>query len=166
MPETLRTALYVDREDRVLLAIGWSRDHRCRYWNSRKLSVISWSGGCVDRLDRIGRADHRPDLYVVVQGRHELRPGTAPELHDRRVSVAPLGNELGEPVLRRLLGRSRIDRLEGAHDRVPVLPARVTERVADQTEPPHTPYRTSMLVLRRGGRDPKSDWRSAGLPMD
>jgi len=25
---------------------------------------------------------------------------------------------------------------------------------------------TSMLVWRRGGRDPESDWRSAGLPMD
>lgn len=66
----------------------------------------------VDRLDRVGRADHPPDLDVVFEERHELRPRVPPQLHDRRISSAPRGGELLEPVLRRLLGRGRIDRLQ------------------------------------------------------
>ncbi|GAA4186658.1 hypothetical protein GCM10022288_10580 [Gryllotalpicola kribbensis] len=38
--------------------------------------------------------------------------------------------------------------------------------LTDQAGPSHTVFLTSMLVWRRGGRDPKSDWRSAGPPMD
>jgi hypothetical protein len=74
-----------------------------------------------DRLDRVYRADHPPDLHhVILQKRHELRSGGLPEPHDCRISMAPLGRELREPLLRGLLGRGRVDRLEGLDG--PVLP--------------------------------------------
>ena len=69
----------------------------------------------VDGLDRVGRADHPADLDIALQERHELRPRAAPELHDRRITITPLDGELREPVLHRLLGRGRVNRLERFH---------------------------------------------------
>lgn len=55
-------------------------------------------------------------------------------MHDRRVPLAPLGGELLEPILCRLLRRGRVDRFEGTDDRVAVLPPGVAEAVADQVD--------------------------------
>ena len=88
----------------------------------------------VDGLGGVGRADHLPDLHVVGQERYEPRPRVASQLHDRRIPVPPLGGELGTPVLGCLLGRGRVHRFEGLHDRVAVLPAGVAEAVTDQVD--------------------------------
>ena len=49
---------------------------------------------------------------VVFEEWHELRPRAAPELDEQEIPLAPLGGELLEPVLRRLLGRGHVERLE------------------------------------------------------
>jgi len=87
------------------------------------------------RVDTFIRgADDLADLHVVVQERHELRPGVAPQPADRRVGLAPLLLELGEPGQRFGLRRSGIDRPQVVGDLVPVLPRREPERVADQVD--------------------------------
>lgn len=88
----------------------------------------------VDRLDRVGRADHPADLHVVVQKRDELGPGAFPEPSDRRIPVVPLLGELLKPISGcGLVGRG-IDRLEISGDLGPVLSGRELERVADQVD--------------------------------
>ena len=85
-------------------------------------------------VDRLDRADHSTALDVVFEERRELRPGSVPELDDRRVAPAPLSGELLEPILRRLLGDSGTDGLEPTDDGVSMLPTGITERVADQVD--------------------------------
>ena len=44
---------------------------------------------CREELDRVRRADQRPDLPVEPQEGHELGPGALPQLGDRRVAGFP-----------------------------------------------------------------------------
>src|SRR5215469_15051134 len=74
----------------------------------------------VDRLDRVGRADHCPDLAVEGQERHEFGPGVLPQPDDRRVAFLPLAAELGEPVERVRFGRRVVDGLEVFRELCPV----------------------------------------------
>ena len=60
-----------------------------------------------------------------------LRPRGAPELDKRRITLASFGRNLLEPVLRCLLGRGCIDRLERLHNHVTVLPTGATESIAE-----------------------------------
>src|SRR4051812_26381236 len=70
----------------------------------------------------------------VVEERHELRPGGAPQLADRRIRLAPLLLELLEPGQRLGLGGGGVDRAEVMGDLVPVLPRREPERVAEEVD--------------------------------
>ena len=83
----------------------------------------------VQALDRVGGADDASDLDVVVEERHELRPGVAPQPADRRVGLAPFLLELLEPGQRLGLRNGGIDRPQVVGDLVPVLPRREPERV-------------------------------------
>jgi len=86
----------------------------------------------VQRLDRVGGGDQRPDLGVEGQERGELGPGVLPQPDDGRVPFLPLAAELGEPVQRLGLGRGGVDRLEVLGDGGPVPLAGVAEAVAQQ----------------------------------
>ena len=66
--------------------------------------------------DRVRAAEHGADLGVVVQERHELLPGVAPQLPDRGVGLAPLLFELLKRRPRGLPGRGPVDRLEIGRD--------------------------------------------------
>jgi hypothetical protein len=44
-------------------------------------------------------SDHPADLHVVVQERHEVRPGVVPQPHDRWVACTPLAGELAPAFL-------------------------------------------------------------------
>ena len=77
----------------------------------------------VERFDGVGRADHAPDLHVIVQERHEPFPRVHPQPADRGISRLPL-------VQHRVAGRRRgVDGFDIAFDGVPVLLRRVAERV-------------------------------------
>ena len=86
----------------------------------------------VERFDGVGRADHAPDLHVIVQERYEPFPRVHPQPADRGISRLPL-------VQHRVAGRRRgggarrgVDGFDIAFDGVPVLLRRVAERVAQQ----------------------------------
>ena len=74
----------------------------------------------VQALDSVGRVDDLADLGAVGEEGHELRPGGLPELDDRRVALAPLAGELGEAILRCLLGRRGVDGSQILRELVPV----------------------------------------------
>jgi len=86
----------------------------------------------VDRFDRVRRADNPPDLDVVFQERHELRPGALPKPHDCRIPLSPLCREFSEPVFGCLLGRGGVHGFECLHDAVAVLAAGIAEAFSDQ----------------------------------
>src|ERR671910_1084820 len=88
----------------------------------------------IDRLDGVGATDDLADLDVVVQERHELRPGVAPQPADRRIRLAPLLLKLLEPGQRLGLGGGGVDRPQVMGDLVPVLPRREPERVPEQMD--------------------------------
>lgn len=73
----------------------------------------------VDQLDRVNTTDDSPDFRVVVEERHEPAPGAAPQPDDRRVSRAPVGDELVEPLLRRGLDGCGADRPQFPRHLVP-----------------------------------------------
>ncbi len=86
----------------------------------------------VDALDRVRAADDLAYLDVEGEEGHELGPGVRPQLHDRRILLAPHFLELQEPLRRRVLTGCRVDGLESLGDLVPVLAGRVSERVPQQ----------------------------------
>jgi hypothetical protein len=65
----------------------------------------------VQRFDRVRRAHHTSDLYVVVQERDELFPRGLPQPDDRRVSAAPLLGQVPQGGRSGLRVRGGIDRL-------------------------------------------------------
>lgn len=77
---------------------------------------------------RVGRADHLPDHRLVFQERHKIPPRSCATAARSPDSAGPtwLRTRRISPWL------SRVNRLERTHDRILVLPAGVTEAVADQ----------------------------------
>src|SRR5437773_11832335 len=51
----------------------------------------------VQRLDRVGGVDHLADARSEREERHDVFPGAAPSLADRRIALAPFVLELLEP---------------------------------------------------------------------
>ena len=86
----------------------------------------------VQRLDRIGGVDHLADAGCKREERHHVFPGPAPGLANRRIALAPLGLELLEPYHRHIGVLGPVDRLDGGHDRLAVLPRHEGQAVADQ----------------------------------
>jgi hypothetical protein len=88
----------------------------------------------VQRLDRIGAAEHGADLGVVVEEGQELLPGVAPQLPDGGVGRAPLLFELLERRPRGVPGGGPVDGFEVGRDLTPVLLLGVLQRVPDQMD--------------------------------
>lgn len=70
---------------------------------SAAVSVGKWPAGLdrfadlgVDTLYRIRRVDHRPDLGIEAEERHELRPRVLPKLHNGGVAALPTLGEVGQ----------------------------------------------------------------------
>ena len=88
----------------------------------------------VQRLDGVRRVDHPADLGRVVEERHELGPGVAPQRLDRRVPVPPDGVELVEAGGGVGLVDGGVDGSQIAGHAVPVAARGEAERVADQVQ--------------------------------
>ena len=87
----------------------------------------------IQAFDRVRSAQDLADLDVVVQERHELGPGIAPEPNHHRVGLAPLLSELFERSLGSLRSRGFGDRFQVRGDLGSVLLGRVAETVAQWT---------------------------------
>ena len=86
----------------------------------------------IQALDHVRRAQDLGDLDAVVQGRHGLGPGTAPEPDSRRVGLAPLLSDLLGRSLGSLHSRICVDRFQVRGDLRPLLLGHVAETVAQQ----------------------------------
>ena len=84
---------------------------------------------------------------IYVPTRPAAQPAATCQPHQNRTPTGPAPHAQDAPVMD-----------------VIFLPA--TAHTVDVTPRPNTKFLTYMLVWLRGGRDPKSDWRPAGLPMD
>lgn len=84
----------------------------------------------VNRLDRIGRVDHLPDLRQVVEERNQPGPVA---VADGQIVFVPFGLELSEPLLG-FLGRDRlVDALQVGRYLRPALPENVVQAVVPAT---------------------------------
>ena len=118
--ETQRACLRTPRRELATIPAGWRRPDRVpsHLRGGKDAIEVSTISSVVQITRRISTSYSRNGTNSA--------PGAAPELDDRRIPLAPLVRELGEPVLRCLLGRSRVNRLERTNDRgVAVPPAGV-----------------------------------------
>jgi hypothetical protein len=75
----------------------------------------------VQGLDCVGGLDHLADAGREGEEWSDVLPGPAPDLADRRVSLAPFGLELLEPQQCHIGVLGAVDRLDGGQDRLAVF---------------------------------------------
>src|SRR6516225_3197492 len=76
----------------------------------------------MQRLDSIRGVYHLANAGREREERHDVLPGPAPGLADRRIALAPFGLELLEPDERHVGVLGPIDRLDAGQDQLAVLP--------------------------------------------
>jgi hypothetical protein len=74
----------------------------------------------VQRFNCVGGVDPLADARSEREERHDLFPGAAPSLADRRIALAPFVLELLEPDPRLVGVLGPVDRLDGGQDRLAI----------------------------------------------
>lgn len=89
---------------------------------------------CVERFDRIGRAQNGPNLSIVVKEGDELFPSVFPQMLNRWIFRAPFLTHRVPSLQSGSRARGSINRLDIAFEALPVLLGRVPERVTNQMQ--------------------------------
>ena len=106
----------------------------------------------VQRLNRVGRVDHLPNLRRVREERNHARPVAAPGLRNRGKLRIPLQAKLSQSLFGFRFGRGGVDRLQVRRHFLALFPAHIVQRVPHQMHDAQLHFGLRKDTLNRFGK--------------